>query len=139
MGAIACEDEKVIKKKETEYILVIGSHREVLEYYRRFLQTEGYGVKISTFLEEDVTTISQIQPDLILFDLLVDTQQEKLAWHLLGDLKAEMVTAAIPLLVCTAAFVLPNFATAIQKHQIPTFFKPFRLIDLGREIHLLLL
>jgi DNA-binding response OmpR family regulator len=129
----------MIEKKETEHILLIGSHREALEYYQRFLQTEGYDVKISTFLEENVTTISQIQPDLILFDLLVDTQQERLAWHLIEHLKAEAATTAIPLLVCTAAFVLPNFATVIQRYQIPTFFKPFRLIDLGREIRSLLL
>jgi response regulator RpfG family c-di-GMP phosphodiesterase len=129
----------MMEKKETAYILVIGSHQEMLKYYQRFLQTEGYDIKISTFIEENVLTISQIQPDLILFDLLADTQQEKLTLHLIEHLKAEAATTAIPLLVCTVALVLPNFATAIQRYQIPTFFKPFRLIDLGREIRSLLL
>ena len=127
-----------MEKKETEYILVIGTRRERLEYYRHFLQIEGYGVEISTFLEENVITISQRLPGLILFDLLVDIQQEKLAWHLLEHLKAEVVTAVIPLLVCIANFVSPDFADSIQQHQIPILFKPFHLIDLRKEVRSLL-
>lgn len=120
-------------------ILVIDSNRSALVYYQHVLQAEGYGIEIGTFATESWQEIERASPDLIIFDLLVDIEQERQAWHLTQQLHASVLTASIPLLVCIAAFLLPSFALFLQETHIPILFKPFGQTELRRKLLSLLL
>jgi response regulator RpfG family c-di-GMP phosphodiesterase len=128
----------MMKAREAARILVIDAHRNVMEYYRRLLEAQGYGVETSTFRETNQEEIERWHPDLIVFDLLVDAKQEQQAWSVIQQLKASPHLACIPLLICIAAFVLPDFLTYVCEQQVTFLFKPLDTRILSRQIHVLL-
>jgi response regulator RpfG family c-di-GMP phosphodiesterase len=116
-------------------ILIIDATRNALIQYQRVLQSQGYSVDISTFQTEKSNDIERLQPGLIIFDLLVDVTQEQLAWQLIKDLKASPLTNTIPLLLCTATLLLPDFSHYLKDMLVPTLFKPFHLTELLQRVN----
>lgn len=129
----------MMKARGSERILVIDAHRDVLRYYQSLLETQGYTVKTGAFLEISQEQIEDWQPDLIIFDLLVDVKQEQQAWEVLRQLKASAYLASLPLLICAAAFVQTSFAVYLREQDISVLFKPLDTRVLSREIQTLLL
>ena len=123
----------------TFHILVIDDSRNVLKYYQRILQAEGYGVETTTFLTENWTEIERTQPDLIIFDLLVGAHQERKALHLAQQLQASALTSSIPILVCSAVLVLPSLSDFVRQKHISILSKPLHLNELTRKVRLMLL
>lgn len=123
---------------KTACILVIDANRESVEHYQRWLQAEGYSVEISTFLAVTQEEVERWHPDLVLFDLLVDTVQEQQAWQLIRQFKDAPQLASLPVLICAAALVPPGFLSYAQDQHIPILFKPFDKEQLSRAIHRLL-
>ena len=82
-------------------ILVINDTQEILDLFRIMLEGEGYEVVLSDFSFQQVSEVEQINPDLIILDVIFS--DEKIGWQMLQLLKMKRSTASIPTIVCTAA------------------------------------
>ena len=82
-------------------ILVVNDTEEILQAFRDLLEDEGYEVHLSGVAFSNVDGIIRLAPDLIILDYVFG--QEKVGWQMLQLLRMHRGTAAIPVIVCTAA------------------------------------
>jgi len=82
-------------------ILVINDTQELLEMFRLLLEQEGYEVVLSGMPILKVSEIEEIQPDLIVLDIVFG--DNKTGWQILQMLKMQRSTERTPIIVCTAA------------------------------------
>ena len=119
-------------------ILVVNDTQEILELFRMILEEqEGYDVVLSGFPIQQVKEIELIKPDLIILDLVLG--DEKSGMQMLQMLKMQRSTAAIPVLVCTAALQIVREQEGYLVSQgVHVVFKPFDIDDLLTNIKQLL-
>ena len=79
-------------------ILVIDDDPTVHDLMRRFLTKEGFRVAIAPSGRDGVQMAKEIKPDLITLDVLM---AEMDGWSVLTALKADPVTAEIPVIILT--------------------------------------
>jgi len=117
-------------------ILVVNDTQEILELFRMLLEEEGYEVILAGFPIQQISEIEQIKPDLIILDFVFGDQ--KTGWQMLQMLKMKRSTAAIPVLVCTAALDLVREQEGYLVSQgVHVVFKPFdidRLLEAVRQV-----
>ncbi len=117
-------------------ILVVNDTQEILELFRTLLEEEGYEVILAGFPIQQISEIEQIKPDLIILDFVFGDQ--KTGWQMLQMLKMKRSTAAIPVLVCTAALDLVREQEGYLVSQgVHVVFKPFdidRLLEAVRQV-----
>ena len=120
-------------------ILVVNDTQEILELFRMLLEEEeGYDVVLSGFPIQQVKDIEHINPDLIILDLVLG--DEKTGMQMLQMLKMQRSTAAIPVLVCTAALQIVREQEGYLVSQgVHVVYKPFEIDDLLTNIKQLLL
>lgn len=82
-------------------ILVINDTQEILELFRSLLEDAGYEVTLSGVPLQKLSEIEQLQPDLIVLDILF--RDEKTGWQMLEMLRTKRTTASIPVVICSAA------------------------------------
>jgi len=110
-------------------ILVVNDTQEILELFRTLLEEEGYEVILAGFPIQQISEIEQIKPDLIILDFVFGDQ--KTGWQMLQMLKMKRSTAAIPVLVCTAALDLVREQEGYLVSQgVHVVFKPFDIDSL---------
>jgi len=111
-------------------ILVVNDTQEILELFRMLLEEEeGYDVVLSGFPIQQVKEIEHIKPDLIILDLVLG--DEKTGMQMLQMLKMQRSTAAIPVLVCTAALQIVREQEGYLVSQgVHVVYKPFEIDDL---------
>jgi len=119
-------------------ILVVNDTQEILELFRMILEEqEGYDVVLSGFPIQQIKEIELIKPDLIILDLVLG--DEKTGMQMLQMLKMQRSTAAIPVLVCTAALQIVREQEGYLVSQgVHVVFKPFDIDDLLTNIKQLL-
>jgi len=119
-------------------ILVVNDTQEILELFRMILEEqEGYDVVLSGFPIQQIKEIELIKPDLIILDLVLG--DEKSGMQMLQMLKMQRSTAAIPVLVCTAALQIVREQEGYLVSQgVHVVFKPFDIDDLLTNIKQLL-
>ena len=119
-------------------ILVVNDTQEILELFRMLLEEEeGYDVVLSGFPIQQVKEIEHIKPDLIILDLVLG--DEKTGMQMLQMLKMQRSTAAIPVLVCTAALQIVREQEGYLVSQgVHVVYKPFDIDDLLTNIEQLL-
>jgi CheY-like chemotaxis protein len=114
-------------------ILVIDDTPEILALFQDLLTDEGYAVLLSATVPQDVAEVEQLSPDLIILDLLFGT--EPAGGHLLHALRGDAATAAIPLIVCTAATAqLHAYDADLHLPGVSIVAKPFDVDDVLRAI-----
>ncbi len=105
-------------------ILVINDTQEILDLFRILLEGEGYEVVLSGFPFQQVSEIEQINPDLIILDVIFGDQ--KSGWQMLQLLKMKRSTASIPVVVCTAALnVVREQEGYLISQGVHVVYKPF--------------
>ena len=110
-------------------ILVINDTQELLEMFRLLLEQEGYDVVLSGMPILKVKEVEQIQPDLIILDLVFGDQ--KTGWQMLQMLRMQRPTAHIPVVVCTAALnEVREQEGYLVAHGVRVVYKPFDVDDL---------
>jgi DNA-binding response OmpR family regulator len=82
-------------------ILVVNDTAEILEAFEALLTGEGYEVSLFSYAPHDLLEVRRVAPDLVILDLIFGS--EKLGWQLLDKMRMTRETAAIPVIVCTAA------------------------------------
>ena len=119
-------------------ILVVNDTQEILELFRMLLEEEeGYDVVLSGFPIQQVKEIEHIKPDLIILDLVLG--DEKTGMQMLQMLKMQRSTAAIPILVCTAALQIVREQEGYLVSQgVHVVYKPFDIDDLLTNVKQLL-
>jgi len=90
---------------EPKHILVINDTKEILDAFRVLLEDEGYLVSLDNFSALDagqkLADVKALKPDAIILDFMFG--DEPLGWQFLQLLRMDRATAAIPIVVCTAA------------------------------------
>jgi len=119
-------------------ILVVNDTQEILELFRMLLEEEeGYDVVLSGFPIQQIKEIEHIKPDLIILDLVLG--DEKTGMQMLQMLKMQRSTAAIPVLVCTAALQIVREQEGYLVSQgVHVVYKPFDIDDLLTNVKQLL-
>ncbi len=119
-------------------ILVVNDTQEILELFRMILgEEEGYDVVLSGFPIQQINEIELIKPDLIILDLVLG--DEKTGMQMLQMLKMQRATAAIPVLICTAALQIVREQEGYLVSQgVHVVFKPFDIDDLLTNVKQLL-
>src|SRR5579863_3452297 len=114
-------------------ILVVNDTQEILELFRMLLEGEGYEVVLSGFPIQRIEEIERINPDLLILDLVFG--EEKSGWQMLQMLKMKPSTAAIPVIICTAALQSVREQEGYLVSQgIHVVFKPFDIDQLMANV-----
>jgi DNA-binding response OmpR family regulator len=110
-------------------ILVVNDTQEILDTFRLILEYEGYQVTLSSYPLQSMFEIKQLNPDLIILDLIF--KEEKLGWQMLQLLKMNKETEPIPVIVCTAAeqAVREQEGYLVSKG-VQILYKPFDMDEL---------
>ena len=118
---------------EAPLILVIDDDDAVLQVYREVLEDEGYRLSLRVRPPLGTAEVRQLQPDLILLDLIFGFADT--GWHFLRLLKEDATTAGIPVIVATADHRL----AAEQRSQLDAWdcrliLKPFDIDEFSTAI-----
>ena len=106
------------------HILVINDAQEILDLLRDLLEEEGYRVSLHSSAVHDLATIKALAPDLIILDHLIG--QEAHGWTLLQKLKLDRETAALPVILCTAALgTVREIEGHLRQMEVRVVLKPF--------------
>jgi DNA-binding response OmpR family regulator len=110
-------------------IMVINDTQEILELFRDLLTGEGYEVSLYSYGVHDMKEVERVAPDLIIIDYLIG--DERTGWQMLQKLKMTRGTAAIPIIVCTAALnQVKEIEGWLTQKRITVVLKPFDVDDL---------
>ncbi len=82
-------------------IMVVDDTQEILELFREILEDEGYEVHLHAYASQDLAAIARVAPDLLILDFVMT--DERSGWQLLQKLQMRPATAALPVVICTAA------------------------------------
>jgi CheY-like chemotaxis protein len=117
----------VAKESEQKHILVVNDTVAILDLFTVLLQDEGYRVSTDGFsveLGEMLARIREMQPDLIVLDLVI--MDEGKGWQLLQLLRMDRDTRSIPVIVCSAASrLVDDLQTHLDTMKVSVVLKPF--------------
>jgi DNA-binding response OmpR family regulator len=114
-------------------ILVINDTQYILEMFRMLLEDEGYEVILSSTPMQNMSSVEQLQPDLIILDLIFGS--EKTGWQMLQMLKMYRATACIPVIVCTVAIeAVREMEGYLVSKSVLVVYKPFDVDELLNTI-----
>jgi DNA-binding response OmpR family regulator len=118
-------------------ILVINDTQEILDLFRILLEGEGYEVVLSGFPFQQISEVEQINPDLIILDVIFS--DEKIGWQMLQMLKMKHSTASIPAIICTAALnAVREQEGYLVSQGVHVVYKPFDIDHILTTIKLAL-
>lgn len=110
-------------------ILVINDTQELLEMFRLLLEQENHEVVLSGMPILKISEVEQIQPDLVILDIIFGDQ--KTGWQMLQMLKMKRTTASIPVIVCTAAlYEVQQQEGHLISQGVRVIYKPFDIDNL---------
>lgn len=113
----------------TYHVLVVNDTQEILQLFREILEDEGYRTTLLSYAPNELTSIEESGPDLIILDLMI--QGEADGWNLLQKLRMNRPTSHIPVLVCTAAVQLVRELEGhLAVKNVRVLLKPFDIDDL---------
>jgi DNA-binding response OmpR family regulator len=120
-------------KRDAKRILVVNDTQEILDLLRVILEEEGYEVVAYSYAFDDLAEVKRVAPDLIILDFIIG--DENYGWQLLQKLKLDRGTAAIPVVVCSAALhLLRQLEGHLQEKGVCVVAKPFDIDDLLRAV-----
>ena len=109
------------------HVHVVNDTPEILDVFRMVLEDEGYRAttdRFTTELAPKVAHIRELQPDLLILDLIVNG--EAAGWQLMQLLKMDRATRGIPIIVCTAAVrTVDELHSHLDAMGIKVILKPF--------------
>lgn len=119
-------------------ILVVNDTQEILELFQMILAEEmGYDVVLAGFPIQNIDDVERIRPDLIILDLVFE--DEKAGMQMLQMLKMKRSTAAIPVLICTAAVnAVREQEGYLVSQGVHVLYKPFDIEHLMTHVKQLL-
>ena len=125
----------------TKRILVVDDRNELLHLMRRVLEDEQYQVSILQEGRDAFSRVKSSLPDLLILDLKLGDMSGQ---DILKQMKSDLVTADIPVIVYTAAVLEAEEVTRLieespQRYQgVCLLRKPFELTSLLDKVEELL-
>lgn len=119
-------------------IMVVNDTPEILDLFLDLLHNEaGYEVVLYSYAVMDMRQVEGVAPDLIILDYIFG--RENLGWQMLQKLKMDRKTAAIPVIICTAATKeVQEIEGYLQSQGIRVVPKPFDIDALLETVKLAL-
>jgi len=118
-------------------ILVLDDDTDILAMLGDTLRYEGYEVVERTDPATALADLEHVAPDLVILDWMFGGQAVGLA--VLEQLQRHPVTAAVPVLVCSAAHRhVQHVADALTARGVGVLYKPFTLDELFAAVATLL-
>ena len=115
--------------KATNVILAIDDDPQVISLYDRFLKTQGFEVIPLTDPLKAVQRAQELKPFAITLDVMMP---QKDGWQVLKDLKKDVETREIPILICS---ILQEEEKGYNLGASEYLVKPFLQDDLINAIH----
>jgi DNA-binding response OmpR family regulator len=124
-------------KRSGAHILVLNDVAEILDLFEAILSEEGYRVSRGTMvlgaLGESFRQVKETEPDLLIADFLFG--HDPLGWQLIQMLKMDAATAALPVVVCSAAAKqVEEIGAHLDEMGIGVVLKPFDVDTLLAEV-----
>lgn len=120
-------------KRAKPLVLVVNDTQEILDLFREILEEEGYNVVLSSYGFKEVSSVQEIDPDLIILDFIIGGEEH--GWQMLQKLRMCRDTAELPVIVCTGAIRLAkDLEGHLAAKNIGLVLKPFDIDDLLREV-----
>ncbi|RKZ23113.1 hypothetical protein DRQ18_01235 [bacterium] len=119
----------MLEGKMRKKIMVVDDEEDILSLIREILEGEGYGVICVNNGEEAVIKAVELQPDLILLDIMMPGMD---GWEVVKLLKEHESTKDIPVAFLTCKGELRDKIMALQEgacHYITKPFTPQRLVE----------
>ncbi len=114
-------------------VAVINDDTDFLGLMQEVLAEEGYDVDLMRAFDDAHDKVRRSRPDLVILDLVV--RYEERGWQLVEMLTLDPKTAAIPLVVCSAAVrALEERREILEAQGIVVIPKPFDLDHLLASI-----
>lgn len=117
-----------------KHVLVVNDTEEILDLYRAILEGLGHKVTAWSFSPDDLSKVTEIQPDLVILDLLMGPTELQ-GWALLQKMRMSPATEDIPVIVCSAA---TNWVREqegwLAANAVKVVLKPFKVNDLERAV-----
>ena len=117
-----------------KHVLVVNDTEEILDLFRSILDDLGHRMTAWSFSPDDLAKVTEIEPDLIILDLLMGPTELQ-GWALLQKLRMSPPTEALPVIVCSAA---TNWVREqegwLAASGVKVVLKPFKVTDLERAI-----
>ncbi len=136
------EETKVVVEEETEsiqirkpgepLILVVDDDISTIRVYENSLKPKNYNLLILQSGKDVLNTAKKHRPDAILLDIFLP---EKNGWEVLRELKSDVITKSIPVIVCS---ILQERNKAFNLGSLDYIEKPIspqRLLDIILNIH----
>ncbi len=109
-------------------ILVIDQTQHIMEWFRTFLEAQGYEVHLMGQASFEMKVIEELGPDLIVLDFI--HHEKELSRRTIHQLKSASTTADIPIILCaTRQQALAEQQHALLAQGISLVFKPFDIHD----------
>ena len=117
-----------------KHVLVVNDTEEILDLFRIILEDLGHRVTAWSFSPDDLSKVTEIQPDLVILDLLMGPTELQ-GWALLQKMRMSPATEDIPVIVCSAA---TNWVREqegwLAANGVKVVLKPFKVDDLERAV-----
>ena len=115
------------------HVVVINDERDNLFLFRELLEEEGYRVSTLTYPMTGAGDLVILGPDLLILDMVFGGEDR--GWQFLQQLRLDRRTAALPVLVCTAAVRLVRDVQAyLERMGIGVVLKPFDIDPVLDEV-----
>lgn len=115
------------------HIVVINDEQEMLSLFRDLLTEEGYRVSTLTYPVANLADLQILAPDLLVLDMVFGGEDR--GWHYLQQIRFNRATAALPVIVCTAAVRLVRDAQEyLTGMGIGVVLKPFDIDPFLAEV-----
>jgi len=119
---------------DSRHILVVNDTEEILDLFRDILEGMGHRMTAWSFSPDDLAKVTEIQPDLVVLDLMVGPTELQ-GWSLLQKLRMSRPTEDIPVIVCSAA---TNWVREqegwLAANAVKVVLKPFKVAHLEHAI-----
>jgi signal transduction histidine kinase/transcriptional regulator with GAF, ATPase, and Fis domain/ActR/RegA family two-component response regulator len=124
------EDVRAPAEMDTDgpVALVVDDDQGVMTLYRRYLEPHGYQVVGVTQSAEAVARAEELQPFVILLDVLMPHQD---GWQVLAELKQNPATRDLPVIMCT---IVADRERALDLGAVDYFVKPILEAELLRAL-----
>jgi CheY-like chemotaxis protein len=118
----------------TKHVLVVNDTEEILDLFRDILENMGHRMTAWSFSPDDLATVTEIKPDLIILDLMLGPTELQ-GWALLQKIRMTPATEDIPVIVCSAA---TNWVREqegwLAANAVKVVLKPFKVAQLEHAV-----
>jgi len=121
--------------EKNKTVMVVDDNPDIVTIVKTILEGKGYGVQSAYSGQEVFNLLSEKKPDLIVLDIMMP-QMDGL--EVLTRLKADTVTAAIPVILLTAKVQYEDVLGGYKMGADYYITKPFTSTQLLNGINLLL-